>query len=97
MKTSTIILSVVLALIVSVVGIAAVSYIGASNYGAAVEAQLKAARDNNRNILAQYEQTIMEASQVPEMYKSDFKEVLTGALQSRYGEGGSKAVFQFIK
>ncbi len=97
MKTTTVIVSIILAIFVSIVGIAAVSYIGATNYGASVEAQLKAARDNNRNILAQYEQTIMEASQVPEMYKNDFKEVLTGALQSRYGDGGSKAVFQFIK
>jgi len=96
-NSATIILVGLVSFLVAVAAVFGVSYVSAVNYGAGVEAQLKAARDNNKNILAQYEQTIMEASQVPDMYKNDFKEVLTGALQSRYGADGSKAVFQFIK
>lgn len=97
MKSINVVVMFLVGFLVSVFAVIGVSYVTAVNYGASVESQLKAARDNNKNILAQYEQTIMEASQVPEMYKNDFKEVLTGALQSRYGEGGSKAVFQFIQ
>ena len=97
MKSTTVILAIVFAGFLSMIGVAGISYISATNYGASIESQLKASRDNNKNILAQYEQTIMEASQVPDMYKNDFKEVLSGALQSRYGKDGSKAVFQFIQ
>jgi hypothetical protein len=31
------------------------------------------------------------------MYKNDFKEVTTAAIQGRYGENGSKAVFQWLQ
>jgi type II secretory pathway pseudopilin PulG len=77
--------------------VAATSYISANNYGAATEAQLRAARDDNKNILAQYQQKVLEAVQVPEMYKNDLKEVVSAAMQGRYGADGSKAVFQWIK
>ena len=81
--------------VVAVVAIA--SYISANNYGVGMEAQLSAKYKNNQNILAQYEQKIKEAAQVPGMQKDDFKEVFTAALQGRYGANGSKAVFQFLK
>jgi hypothetical protein len=73
------------------------SYISAFNYGNQMENQLKAEWSNNQNILAQYQQKILEAAQVPEMYKNDFKEVTTAAIQGRYGENGSKAVFQWLQ
>lgn len=73
------------------------SYVSANNYGVTIEAQLKAKRDDNRNVLAQYGQKIAEMVQVPEMMKNDLKEVVTAAIEGRYGEGGSKATMQWIQ
>ena len=86
-----------LALIVVVLLTLFVSYVSANNYGANVEASLKAARENNMNILAQYQQKAVEAAQVPEMYKNDFKEVIAASMQGRYGPDGSKATFQWLQ
>ena len=49
------------------------------------------------NILAQYSLKVMEAGQVPSMYKDDLKEVITAAMTSKYGADGSKATFQWLK
>lgn len=84
-----------LAVLVAVVCFA--SYVSANNYGARTEAALIAARDDNKNILAQYQQRVLESVQVPEMYKNDLKEVVAAALTARYGADGSKAVFNWIK
>lgn len=73
------------------------SYIGANNYGASIEARLNAAYENNQNILAQGQQKVQEAAQVPEMYKSDFAEIVKADVTGRYGAEGSKATFQFLK
>jgi hypothetical protein len=77
--------------------VAATSYIGANNYGARIEAQLNAEYDNNMQILAQGQQKVMEAAQVPAMYKDDFKEIISADVQGRYGKDGSKATFQWLK
>lgn len=96
-KTLLYLLGGIAAIVVLIFGVGVTSYIGASNYGASVEAQLKAARDDNKNVLAQYEQKILEATQVPEMYKNDYKEVVNGALQNRYGNNGANAMVLWIK
>lgn len=88
---------VFLAVLLSIAGVAFMSYVNANNYGVTVEAQLKAKRDDNRNILAQYGQKISEMVQVPEMMKNDLKEVVVGAIEGRYGEDGSKATWQWIQ
>ncbi len=90
-------LLVVVGIIVGVAGIAFMSYVSANNYGVQVEAQLKAKYDDNRNILAQYGQKISEMVQVPEMMKNDLKEVVTAAIEGRYGEDGSRATWQWIQ
>lgn len=77
--------------------ILASSYISANNYGAKTEASIEAQWKNNKNILAQYEQKVLEVVQVPSMYKDDMKEVITSAMTGRYGDDGSKAVFQWIQ
>ena len=91
------VLAIFVGIVFFAVAIAGASYVSANNYGSEVEANLKASRDNNKNILAQYQQKVLEAVQVPEMYKNDFKEVLQGSLTGRYGPDGSKATFQWIK
>jgi uncharacterized protein (UPF0333 family) len=73
------------------------SYVSAVNYGADVESNLKAAKENNENILAQYGQKLTESVQVPDMARDDLVKVLKAAIQGRYGPDGSKAAFQMIK
>ena len=90
-------LLVVLAIVVSIAVVAFGSYVSANNYGVTVEAQLKAERENNKNLLAQGQQKVLEVVQVPEMYKNDLKEIVTAAIQGRYGADGSKAMFQWLQ
>lgn len=97
MKAALAVVGGLVGLILLVAVVCGVSYISANNYGAAVEAQLRGARDDNKNILAQYQQKILEAAQVPDMYKNDLKEVATSVMQGRYGPDGSKALMNWIK
>lgn len=78
-------------------GVPAVSYIGAVNYGASAENGVKAAYDDMKNILGQYSLKVAEAAQVPAMYRDDVKVVVDAAIQGRYGDGGSKAMFQMLR
>jgi uncharacterized protein (UPF0333 family) len=87
----------IVALLIALAGVAAVSYISAYNFGNSTEQQLKAVRENNKNILAQYGQKVQEAAQVPSMYAEDVTKVVTAAVQGRYGADGSKATWQMLK
>lgn len=69
----------------------------AAVYGNAVEKEIPAAYVNNQNVLSQYSNKIGEMAQVPTMYKNDLSDLYKGAMGGRYGEDGSKAMFQFIK
>ena len=84
-------------LIIALIIVATTSYISANNYGARIEPQLNAEYDNNQNILAQGQQKVLEAAQVPAMYKDDFKELIAADIQGRYGPNGSQATFQWLK
>jgi len=88
------------ALVVTIVLIAVaigVSYVGASNYGAAKEAEIKAASRNSENVLAQYGQTLLESVQIPAMARDDIVKVATAAVGGRYGPDGSRAAVQMIR
>lgn len=85
------------AIILTVIVVCGISYISANNYGVATEARLKAAKDNVGVVMTQYEQKLLEAAQVPDMYKNDFKELIKEDIQGRYGKDGSKAMFQWIQ
>lgn len=91
----------ILAVVIGTVAIAGAvlfgSYVTAVNYGAQAEAGIKAAYENNQNILAQYSQKVREVAQVPAMYTEDFTKVTKAAIEGRYGADGSKAVFQWLK
>lgn len=97
MKSGTAILLGTFAFFGVIIAIALMSYISAHNTGNRLENQVKATYTNNQNILAQYSNKIAEAAQIPTMQKDDLKEVVAEALSARYGEDGSKALFQFIQ
>lgn len=78
-------------------GTGAVSYISAYNTANRMERSIVATDENNRNILAQYGNRVAEAAQVPAMQRDDLTAVVTAALEGRYGDDGSRAVFQFIQ
>jgi nitrogen fixation protein FixH len=86
----------VLGFFAAVIAICVTSYISAYNSGNMLENKLKASYENNQNILAQYSNTIAEAAQIPAMQRDDMKDVITAALDGRYGDEGSKAMFQAI-
>lgn len=79
------------------VGVGTVSYISAYNTANRMERSIVATDENNRNILAQYGNRVAEAAQIPAMQRDDLTAVVTAALEGRYGEDGSRAVFQFIQ
>lgn len=94
MNTGLLIAGVVLG---ATVATCAVSYVSAYNTGNRLEKEIVATDENNRNILAQYGNRIAEAAQIPAMQRDDMKDVITSALQGRYGKDGAKAVFQAIQ
>lgn len=74
-----------------------VSYVTAANYGNKSENEIVATWEDNENILSQYTNKIGEMAQVPTMQRDDLKEVFTAAMNGRYGEDGSGAVFQWLQ
>lgn len=80
-----------------IMGILTMSYITAYNTGNRLEQQIAATYEDNQNVLAQYSNRIAEAAQIPAMQRDDLKQVVTAALDARYGEEGSRAMFQFIQ
>lgn len=85
----------VVVILLGVIGFS--SYVNAYNYGNQMEQSLKAVKENNRNILAQYGQKVLEVAQVPDMYKKDMVELVQTAIQARYGKNGSVATMQWLK
>lgn len=72
-------------------------YISAYNLGNRMEQGIIAQHTENKNVLAQYSQKVVEAASVSEIYKNDLVEVTNAAIEGRYGENGSQAVFQWIQ
>ena len=73
------------------------SYFSAHNSGVDMEANISAQYRNNQNIYSSFTSGVMEAAGVAEAYTEQVKEVVTAALQGRYGDEGSQAVFQFLQ
>lgn len=72
-------------------------FISVYNYGNTMENKVAASYENLDNVLSQYSLKVQEVAQIPTMYKDDLKEVFTAAIEGRYGENGSQAVFQWIQ
>ena len=74
-------------------GVAMFSY---NNSAVNLEESLIAAQTNSANIATQYQNTLFEQVQVPDMMKDHIKELITASIEGRYGENGSRAIFQSI-
>lgn len=92
MKTIYIVLIAIAVVVAGFVGI----YFSANNTAIRMETEIVAIQENSMNVATQYQNLIFEAAQVPEMQRDDLKEVITAALEGRYGDDGSRAVFQAI-
>ena len=93
MKTGLIIASAIGVLALGVIG----SYVSYANYGNRAEVAIKAKYADNENVYANGTQKVMEIAQVPAMYVEDVTKVTRAAIGGRYGEDGSKAVFQMLR
>ena len=72
-------------------------YIGFFNEATKLEASTRAQWGQNQNNYDKFWKSISEMAQVPSQHKDDFKEVLVGNTEARYGEDGSQAQFQWIQ
>lgn len=97
MNTGSIIGLTVGAIAIGAISVGAISYISAYNTGNRLEQTIVATYENNRNVLAQYGNRVAESAQVPAMQRDDLTQVVTAALEGRYGSDGSQAVFQWIQ
>ena len=96
MKALAIAMGVVLVLIIGFGAICGISYVSYSNQGNEFEQQIDASYKNNQNVLGQYSLKVKEAAHVSDKYSEALTQVITKALDARYGEDGSKAAMQWI-
>jgi hypothetical protein len=87
------IVGVIVAALVALV----IAYFSASNWANRQEALIKAAYEDNQNVLANYSQKVMTSTQIPEMAKNDMAELVKASISGRYGPDGSRAAFLSIK
>lgn len=71
--------------------------VGIWNTCTTFEANIKAQYAENRNNYDKFWKTVAETAQVPTTYAKDLQNLYTSTTKTRYGAGGSQAVFQFIK
>jgi hypothetical protein len=62
-----------------------------------VENSIPAIYEDSKNVHSNYVLKIKEMAQVPKMATEQLSRIVKDAIQGRYGDDGSKAVFQFIK
>ena len=82
--------------LVAIIGIAVMVLFSYNNKGSQMEEHIVGIHKVSQSVATRYQNTIMEMAQVPEMQRDDVKEVITAALEGRYGADGSQAVFQAI-
>lgn len=87
----------ILAVIVAVCIALFATYIKYANLGVQYETKLEAVWQENQVTLNTYTAKVQETAQVPEIFKNDLREIVRATFQGRYGQDGSKAVFQFIQ
>lgn len=97
MKTWQIVTLIVVTFLAAIIGLPAASYISAHNTAVNFEAQINKFDKDSQNVLSNYTLKIKEMAQVPDMYSDALKEQIEATFQGRYGEEGSKAMFQWIQ
>lgn len=88
-----ILLGIFLALFFGTVGMIA----STNDKALSFEEGIKASNKNSQIVLSTHYKTIKEMVQIPDMYTEDLQKVFKSAIESRYGDDGSKALVQFIK
>lgn len=98
MKTVMIGMTAIVFSLLVILGVtAAFAYVNAANYGNRTEVAIQTTWENNKNIQGQTSLKVREVAQIPERYSQKLKELMETELSARYGDGGSKAIFQFIQ
>lgn len=82
---------------VLVVGSVIGNYISLNNEFVNYETKIVALHDDVPNIITKTTNTIISKASVLKMYRDDFKEVVKGNMQGRYGSNGSNATWQWIQ
>lgn len=73
------------------------TYVKYHNVGVQYEQKLEATWQENKVVLNTYTTKVQEVAQVPTMYKNDLQDIVEATFQGRYGQDGSKAMFQWIQ
>jgi hypothetical protein len=84
----------ILVAFIAFAGIIGMMYVSNHNKAVSHEEGIIAQYDSNRNALSALTLSVMESAQVPEMARDDLNLVISNALEGRYGENGSNAMFQ---
>lgn len=71
--------------------------VGIYNYGNSQEQLIVAQYKRSETTLTQFTEKVQEEAQISNIYSDKLKDVARAALNARYGEEGSKAMFQMIK
>jgi len=87
----------VLSVIVLFIVIVIASVIGTNNSCVAQEKALVAQYEQNKNNYDNMWKKFREAAGVTKMYADDLKKIYDSAITKRYGDEGSKAMFQWLK
>lgn len=84
--------------VVAVMGISVfASVYGWYNTANSLEKTTKAQYQENKNQYDAFWKKVKETAQIPDKYRDDFKELLVAETKAKFGEGGSKAQFQWFK
>lgn len=91
----------ILGIILSVVLLAAIGFgftlVSYNNTAVTYENNIKKFDKESQNTLSNYTSKLQEKAQVPDMYVQDLGSIVDKTFKGRYGEDGSKAMFQFLK
>lgn len=87
---------ITLGIVLALAALAVMVFVNANNTANAFDQKVKYEWGNNKQILANYGNKVMDAAQVPSMARDDIARVAEGALRGRYGAEGSKAIIQAI-